>query len=135
MSTILYRVSAVLLVLFAAGHQLGFRRTDPRWNAGHVVDAMQNVNFDINGFERTYWSFFTGFGFYVTALLLFSALTAWALGRPGAVASSDFALLRWALAGCYVVIAAITWRYFFLVPGLFATVVAACLVGAAISAG
>ncbi len=27
----LYRIAAVLLVLFAAGHTVGFRRVDPRW--------------------------------------------------------------------------------------------------------
>ena len=64
---------AVVLLLFAAGHQLGFRNVDPRWNADTTVAAMRNVRFPIQGFQRTYWEFFSGFGFFVTTLLLFSA--------------------------------------------------------------
>ena len=33
---ILYRIAAVLLLLFAAGHTLGFRESDPTWG----VDAL-----------------------------------------------------------------------------------------------
>jgi hypothetical protein len=59
----LYRLAAVLLVLFAAGHQLGFRRVSPEWNADAVVRAMQTTSFTVQGFTRTYWHFFSGVGF------------------------------------------------------------------------
>src|SRR5579862_2979872 len=35
-SSMLYRVAAVLLLLFAIGHTLGFRQSDPAWG----VDAL-----------------------------------------------------------------------------------------------
>jgi hypothetical protein len=129
MSKTLYTTATVLLLLFAIGHQLGFRKVDPSWHADQVVQAMQNVRMDVGGFQRTYWDFFSGFGFFVTALLLFSALTAWTLGHSSA--GADLGLLRWSMALCYVVIAVLTWLNFFLVPGIFATAVALCLVAAA----
>jgi hypothetical protein len=36
-SSLLYRVSSVLLVLFAVGHTIGFRHVDPKWNADAVA--------------------------------------------------------------------------------------------------
>jgi hypothetical protein len=129
MSKTLYTTATVLLLLFAIGHQLGFRKVDPSWHADQVVQAMQYTTMNVQGFRRTYWDFFSGFGFFVTAMMLFSALTAWTLGH--ASAGADLGVLRWSLAVCYVVIAALTWLNFFLIPGIFATAVALCLVAAA----
>ena len=78
--SLLYRVSSGLLVLFALGHHFGFRRVDPRWGADAVVAAMRGTRFEVQGFSRTYWDFFTGFGLFVTVFLLFSAVLAWQLG-------------------------------------------------------
>ena len=132
MTTILYRVAAVLLVLFAAGHQLGFRNVDPGWHADAVVAAMRGTRFTVQGFTTDYWGFFSGFGFFVTALLLFSAILSWSLGGTSAAVLAEMRLVRWSFAAAYVVIAAMTWRYFFMAPGVFASLVAACLVAAAL---
>ena len=132
---ILYRVSAVVLLLFAAGHQLGFRRVDPSWNAGTAVAPMRDVRFTVQGFQRSYWEFFSGFGFFVTTLLLFSAYFAWYVGGLSPDARRMLAPVLWAFAIAFVVIAALTWRYFFMAPGIFATIVALLLVIAAMSVG
>ena len=129
--SVLYRVSAVLLVLFALGHQIGFRQVDPSWNADAVAGAMQSVRFEVQGFDRTYWEFFSGFGFFVTTLLVFSAVLAFELSRLPAQVLRAFSRVRWAFALCYLVIAVLTWGYFFLAPGIFATVAAFCLALAA----
>ena len=134
-ATTLYRISAVLLVLFAVGHQLGFRKVAPEWHADDVVSAMRATQFTVQGFSRNYWGFFSGFGFFVTALLLFSACLAWQLGRMPADVLARLSLITWGFAACYVVIALMTWKYFFTAPGVFATAVALCLVLAAVLAG
>ena len=130
---ILYRVSAVVLLLFAAGHQYGFRQVDPQWKADSTVAAMRDVRFPVQGFHRTYWEFFSGFGFFVTTLLLFSAVFAWQVGGLSPEVRSALAPVRWTFAIAYVVIAALTWRYFFVAPGILSTVVALLLVVAALS--
>ena len=43
---VLYRIAAVLLLLFALGHTLGFRQNNPEWAAGSVIDSMRAVHFD-----------------------------------------------------------------------------------------
>jgi hypothetical protein len=127
----LYRISAVLLVLFALGHTIGFRNVDPRWNADGVVTGMRSVTFDVQGFRRSYWDFFAGFGLFVSAFLVFAAVLAWQLGSISPEALVAIPVIRWSFAICFVAIAALTWRYFFLAPGVFSSLVALGLVGAA----
>jgi hypothetical protein len=133
MPVILYRVSAVVLLLFAAGHQFGFRQVDPQWKADTTVAAMRDVRFPVQGFQRTYWEFLSGFGFFVTTLLLFSAVFAWQVGGLSPEMRRTLAPVLWAFAITYVVIAALTWRYFFMAPGILATIVALLLTVAALS--
>jgi hypothetical protein len=126
--SVLYRLAAALLVLFALGHQFGFRSVDPTWNANAVVSSMQAVSFPVQGFTRTYWDFFSGFGFMVTLFFLFSAVLSWELARLPADTRTTLARSRWVFALSYVVVAIVSWVYFFVVPGAFATIIAASLI-------
>jgi hypothetical protein len=128
---ILYRVAAVLLVLFAAGHTFGFRQNNPEWGAGAVLAIMQGVRFDAQGFTRTYWDFFSAFGLFFTVLLLFAAVLAWQLGRLPAETLARVRGMAWALAICFAAITALTWRYAFTTPLVFSTLITICLIAAA----
>jgi hypothetical protein len=134
-ASLLYRVSSALLVLFALGHTIGFRRVDPSWNADGVVTGMQSVSFDVQGFHRSYWDFFSGFGLFVSIFLVFAAILAWQFGSMSREALSVIPIQRWSFAICFVLIAALTWRYFFVAPGVLSTLAALGLVGAAWLAG
>ncbi len=129
-AALLYRVASVLLLLYAGGHQLGFRRVDPRWNADATVTAMK-ATFQVQGQTRSYWDFFSGFGFFCTGLLLFTAILAWQLGALSAEALSGLTLARWAFAACFAGLTILTWRYFFPAPTIFSALVALALVLAA----
>ena len=127
---LLYRAASALLLLYAAGHQLGFRRVDPKWNAEATVAAMKTT-FQVQGQTRSYWDFFSGFGFFCTGLLLFAAILAWQLGALPAEVLRTLTLVRWAFAACFVVLTILTWRYFFPAPTGFSAAVALTLVLAA----
>jgi|SRR5438270_13618254 len=75
-----YRIASVLLVLFALGHTFGFRQNNPAWGVDTVLDTMRSIHFDAQGFNRTYWDFFSAFGLFFAVFLLFSAVLAWLLG-------------------------------------------------------
>jgi hypothetical protein len=79
-ASLLYRVSSILLVLFAIGHTLGFRQIDPTWGVDSLVQSMKSIHFNANGANRTYWEFFVGFGLFVTVLMLFASIIAWQFG-------------------------------------------------------
>ena len=130
-ASLLYKISAVLLFLFALGHTLGFRKVDPKWNAEGVVSGMRSVTFDVQGFRRSYWDFYAGFGLFVSVLLVFAAILAWQLGSMPREALAAIPVIRWSFAICFVVTTAFTWRYFFVAPGVFSSLVALGLVGAA----
>jgi ketosteroid isomerase-like protein len=101
-----------------------------------VAQAMQSVQFTMQGMAgRTYWGFFSGFGFFVTAFLLFAAVLAWQLGGLPADTLRSMSRILWALAACFVAITVMTWTYFFVAPGVFATVIAVCLAAAAWQGG
>jgi hypothetical protein len=133
--SLLYRVASGLLVLFAIGHTLGFRRTDPRWGADSVVGSMRTTRFNVDGLSRTYWDFFTGFGLFVTVFVLFAAILAWALGGLVRDQLMLLSVVTWAFAICFVAIAVLSWMYFFIIPGIFSSVIGLGLVLAAWLAG
>jgi hypothetical protein len=128
---ILYRIASVLLLLFAAGHTLGFRQNNPEWGADAVLSSMRSIHFDAQGFNRTYWDFFSAFGLFFSVFLLFAAVLAWLLGRLPAETLARMRSIAWALAICFVAVTALSWRYTFTTPIVFSTLVTLCLIAAA----
>lgn len=98
-------------MLFAAGHTWGFRQGDPKWGAGSLISSMQSFHFKATGFDRTYWDFFVGFGFFVTVLMVFAAIVAWQLGglAPGPLAGMR--LSAWGFVVCFAGVAYLLLRH------------------------
>src|SRR3984893_8332013 len=113
-----YRIAAVLLLLFAAGHTLGFRQSDPTWGVDALLASMRSIHFEVQGFSRTYWDLFVGAGFFVSVFLLFAAVLAWQLGGLSAETLGLMRPTAWALALCFVAVTILSWRYFFIFPFL-----------------
>ena len=130
-ASLFYRIASVLLVLFAVGHTIGFRQTKPEWGVDSLITSMRQTHFVVDGFSRSYWNFYVGFGLFVSVLLLFAAVVAWQLGS---LPASTLPLMRgtaWALAICFAVVTFLSWRYFFIVPIVFSIVITLCLIAAA----
>ena len=130
-ATIFYRIAAVLLLLFAVGHTLGFRQSDPKWGVDALLDSMRSIRFDVQGFRRTYWDLFEAAGFSVGVFYVFAAILAWQLGG---LPAANLALMRgtaWAFALCFAAITVVSWRYLFVLPIAFSIVIALCLTAAA----
>jgi hypothetical protein len=130
-ATVLYRISSVLLLLFAAGHTFGFRQNNPEWGADAVLALMLAVHFNAQGFTRTYWDFFSAFGLFFSVFLLFAAVLAWLLSGLPAETLARVRSIAWALAICFVAITALSWRYAFTIPIVFSTLITVCLMAAA----
>jgi hypothetical protein len=130
-ASVLYRIASVLLLLFAVGHTFGFRKIDPKWGVDSLIASMRTIHFDAQGFSRSYWDFYTGFGLFVTVFLLFAAFLAWQLGGLPAQTLAGMRGVTWAFALCFVAVTVLSWRYFFIVPVVFSSVVTICLVAAA----
>jgi len=133
-ASILYRISSVLILLFAIGHTLGFRKTDPAWGVDQTLAILKRTTFFVQGFHRTYYGFYVGFGLFVTVLLLFTALVAWELGRLPEDTLAQLPLITWGLALCYAGSLIVCLRYFFMTPIIFSALILLCLVAAAVKA-
>jgi hypothetical protein len=126
-----YRIAAVLLVLFAVGHTLGFQQSDPSWGVDSLLGLMRASRFDVQGFTRSYWDLFLAAGFSVGAFYLFSAVLAWQLAGLPAATLAGMRLGVWAFALCFAVIALVSVRYLFAIPIVFSVVITACLIAGA----
>jgi hypothetical protein len=123
---LVYRIVAVVLVLFTAGHTFGFLSFRPPTAEGVAVHAaMDNVRFVLDGGSYSYGGFYRGFGLMVTAYMLFSAFLAWHLGNASSLRSRSVATLAWVFAALQIVCCLLGCLYFFLVPIVFSCVVAA----------
>jgi hypothetical protein len=131
-ASMFFRIASVLLLLFAVGHTFGFRQNNPEWGADAVLDSMHSVHFDAQGFTRSYWDFFSGFGLFFAVFLLFAAVLAWLLSGLPPELSARVRSIAWALAMCFVAITALSWRYTFTIPIVFSTLITICLIAAAI---
>ena len=134
-ASLLYRIASVLLILFALGHTLGFRRVDPRWGVDSIIAALRSTHFDVQGLNRNYWDFYTGFGLFVTVLLVFIAVLSWQLGSLTKESLLAMPVVRWGLAMCFVVVTFLSWKYFFALPIIFSGIITICLILAAWFAG
>ncbi|HEY4131287.1 MAG TPA: hypothetical protein VGM50_11760 [Gemmatimonadaceae bacterium] len=130
-SRLLYRIAAVLLLLFAVGHTMGFVGFVPTTAEGAAVhDAMVNVHFPIGKSEFTYQGFYLGFGLFVTAYLLFAAVLAWQLGDLASTAPHIVRSIGWMLLAVQAASLVLSCIYFFAVPIAFSAVVVVCLAAA-----
>ena len=126
-STWLYRIAAILLILFATAHTFGFLKFIPPTSEGRaVLDGMNTVSLQ-PGSVYTFGGFYRGFGLFVTAYLLFSAYLAWYLGSsarrlsvaaaptagiPATAVPTPAGSLPWVFFFLQLVSLAITCKYF-----------------------
>jgi hypothetical protein len=130
-ATLLYRIAAVVFVLFAAGHTYGFLSLRPASSEGRAVyDAMNTVHFEEGGQSFTYGSFYRGFGLSCTASMILSAFLSWHLGELARSAPAAIGVLGWAFFAVQVVAVVLSFLYFGPPPMVLSAVVAA-IVGAA----
>ena len=104
------------MVFFTLGHTIGVLNPPAEGPAGRALEAMRRARFPIMGFERSYWDFYRGFGFFVSLEFLLFAVIAYqlsVLSRRSARAALP--LMVTLEIGCAVT-ALLSWMYFFAAP-------------------
>jgi len=130
-ATLLYRMAAVLFVLFAVGHTYGFLTLRPPSAEGRAVyDAMNTVRFEIDGRSFTCGAFYRGFGLSCTASMILSAFLCWHLGGLARSAPAAIGALGWVFFTVQVVGVVLSFLYFGPPPMVLSALVAA-MVGVA----
>jgi hypothetical protein len=124
-----YRLSTYLLLVFCAGHTIGGLFTPRSYGpeADAVLASMKSVHFPFNGADSTWYGFHLGFGLIVSVYLLLCAFITWYLGGLDAVERRPCLPIAWALSLSLALTAALSFRYFFPAPGVFASLAAVLL--------
>ena len=130
------RIAAVMTLLYCAGHTIGMPWTPYRdAEATSVLDAMKGHSFEAEGFKGTYWDLYFGFGLIISVYLLLQAVVLW---QVASLAKTDAIRVRPIVVSfliAFVLNAALSWKYFFVVPVVLADVTAICLALALVLAG
>ena len=127
-ATLLFRIAAVLLLLFATGHTIGFLSFTPPTPEGVAVrDAMKNVHFQVRNNSLSYGGFYRGFGLFVTVYLLFAAFLAWQLGSLAVKYPQAVRPLGWMLCIVQAASFILSAMYFSGAPVISSALLALCL--------
>ena len=130
-ATWLYRVAAIVFLLFAAGHTYGFLSFRPTSVEGRAVyESMNTVQFLEEGRSYTYGNFYRVFGLSATVSMLFQAFLCWHLGELARTNPGTIGALGWGLFVVQIAGAVLSFRYLGPPPMVFSLVVA-LLVGLA----
>ena len=122
---VIYRIAAVLILLFDLGHTAGYPWSDPSW--GVDLGAIQSSHFKVLGFTRTYWNFYVGFGLAISLFQLMQAVVLWQLAG---VARTDAASVRPMIAAfsiAYFINTLLSVKFFFVIPLVTSLVIALVL--------
>ena len=127
-ATVLYRIAAVVFVLFAVGHTYGFLSLRaPSAEGRAVFDAMNSVQFVVHDRAYTYGAFYRGLGLSCTVSMLFSAFLSWHLGELARSAPAAIGALGWVFFAVQLAGLALSVIYFGPPPVVLSAVVAIIL--------
>jgi hypothetical protein len=135
-ATLLYRIAAVVFLLFALGHTIGFLTLRPPSPDGRAVyEAMNSVRFVLRGRSYSYGEFYRGFGLSCTVSMLFSAFVSWYLGGLASSAPGAMGALGWVFFAAQLPGLVLSFLYFGVPPMVLSSLVAVILGYAAWLAG
>ena len=112
-ATWLYRVAALVFVLFTVGHTygfLGFRPSTPEGRS--VYDGMNTVRLTADARAYTYGGFYRGFGLSISITMVFSAFLCWHLGQLARTTPAAIGALGWVFFAVQAANAALSFFYF-----------------------
>jgi hypothetical protein len=132
-ATVFFRITAVLFLLFAAGHTFGFLSFKaPTQEAQAVFESMNNVHFTAEGKIFSYGGWYRGFGLSATAGMIFEAFLAWYLGTMAKHGAREVKTLGWALFVWQLPGVVMAWIYFGIEPMILSILVSILIAAATV---
>jgi hypothetical protein len=125
--SMMLRIASAISFLLFAGHSAGGLSSWSPRSETTVLDTMRSVHFPVQGFTRTYFDFYVGFGLIISVYLLAQTVLLWQVAswiKLDPVRGRPFAstLLFVAVAS-----AMLDWQFFFAAPLLMTIAIAACI--------
>jgi hypothetical protein len=130
---VLIRLGSTLYGGLMIGHMSAYP-----WTSTHnlpetqLVGLMKTVAFEFIGEHSTYWHLYFGWGLLVGVLLLALAVTLWLLSDIAHIAPRSVGSISGIISGASLVGAYLSFRFFYIPPFLFFSVLCAILAAAAV---
>ena len=124
------RIAAGLTIVQLLGHVFGAVLAGPTRGAEEVAlrDTMREFRVTAMGMERSYWDFYFGFGWVITAFLATLVVVIWCTARVAQDAPHLARPLVASLAIGYAAVTVICALFFVTAPIVIAGTITACLV-------
>jgi len=127
-------IAAGLTAFQAAGHTFGAVLAGPSSPEESALrETMRAFRVSLMGMERSYWDFYLGSGWAITALAVILADVMWLLAPIAQRSPAAARPMILALAGGYAAITAISALYFVTAPIVVAGMVTVCLAMAVVA--
>jgi hypothetical protein len=122
------RAASALTLLHGVMHTIGgvFGKHEPGPQT-IAVAAMKMNQFPVMGHIRSFWDFYTGFGFGVSIDLFVEAVVFWQLSSLARTDSFRLRPIYWTFLLAYLALAVNSYRYFFPPPVIGELLIALCL--------
>ena len=128
------RIAAGLTAFQAVGHTVGAVLPGPASAEESALrETMRAFRVSLMGIERSYWDFYHGSGWTITALAVTVAAVMWLLAPIARESPKAARPIIVALAGGYAALTVISALYFVTAPIVIGAFITICLVIAAIS--
>ena len=125
----LLRAASMVMLLLALGHTLGEPWTPAPGPASlAVVSAMRDTHFNVMGLERSYFNFYVGFGWLLSAYLFGHAVLFWQLASVLDLAGMRLRSIVGVLAVESICAVILSWRFLFWVPLIMSALIALLLI-------
>jgi len=121
------RVSAIVSLLFAAGHTLGGRSSWSPIGENEVLVVMRTVHFHFQGVSRSFLDFYRGFGYSLSVFLVLQGIVLWQLAGVARTQPKAARPLVASFVTASIIGAVITWMFIFPIPATFSAVLTGCL--------
>ena len=131
------RIAAGLTTVQLLGHTFGFVLAGPTQGAEEVAlrEAMRGYRVNAMGMERTYWDFYSGSGWVISAFLATLVVVIWYTARIATESPTLARPLVGTLAIGYGAVTVICALFFITAPIVIAAAVTASLAAAFIATG
>ena len=122
---LLLRIASGISLLFAIGHSIGGLQKWSPMGDNEVLKAMTNVHFDVMGHQRSYFDFYTGFGWSISVTMLMQAILLWqmaSLARTSPAGAASVRPMIMTIALATLVGGVIAWVFIIPIPAVFSAV-------------
>src|SRR5689334_4704047 len=104
------RMGSIVAFIYWIGHTAGAPWTPVRGAAEiAAIDALRSLHFPVQGFSRSYWDFYSGFGIAISAFLLVQAALLWQLATLAKIGADRLRPMLALLFAGFLANAAVAW--------------------------